>query len=290
MASGAAPREIRAYLHNNSNTLATKKGVYNQIGAKRRDQHEGQSSIQALLDQLEKEGFWCRARVDSENRLTALFFAHADSIAYLQCNPDVLLLDCTYKTNKHGMPLLDMVCVDSCQRSFCIVFAFLSGETEEDYSWALEHLRSLYQRDLPTVVLTGRWLAAMNAVAAWFPSSNALLCLWHVNKAVLEHCKPAFVLGSGDQTESTWDEFYAFWHSIVVSPTEMIFQERLASFERTYAERYTEAVGYIRNTWLDPFKEMIVKAWVDKDLHFGNIATSRQVCVMEYVAYSKSLC
>lgn len=117
----------------------------------------------------------------------------------------------------------------------------------------------------------------MNAVAAWFPSSKALLCLWHVNKAVLQHCKPAFVLGSGGQTGSTWDEFYAFWHSVVASPTEMIFQERLASFECAYAERYTEAVGYIRNTWLDPFKEMIVKAWVDKDLHFGNIATSRQV-------------
>jgi hypothetical protein len=85
------------------------------------------------------------------------------------------------------------------------------------------------------------------------------------------------MLGSKDQAERTWDEFYAFWHSVVASPTEMIFQERLASFERTYAERYTEAVGYIRNTWLDPFKEMIVKAWVDKDLHFGNIATSRQV-------------
>lgn len=119
----------------------------------------------------------------------------------------------------------------------------------------------------------------MSAVATWFPLSKALLCLWHVNKAVLQHCKPAFVLGSGDQghAERTWDEFYAFWHSIVASPTEMIFQERLASFERTYAEKYTDVIGYIRTTWLDPFKERIVKAWVDKDLHFGNIATSRQV-------------
>jgi hypothetical protein len=170
-----------------------------------------------------------------------------------------------------------MVGVDACQRSFCIAFAFLSGETEEDYGWALEHLKSLYQCGLPTVVLTDRWLAAMNAVAVWFPLSKALLCLWHVNKAVLQHCKPAFTLDSGDQAEKRWDEFYVFWHSVVASPTEMIFQERLAKFERTYAEKYTEVVGYIRTTWLDPFKERIVKAWVDQDLHFGNIATSRQV-------------
>jgi hypothetical protein len=123
-ASGVAPREIRTYLHNNSDTLATQQDIYNQIAATRRDQREGQSSIQALVDQLNQEGFWCRVRVDSNNRLTAIFFAHPDSIAYLQCNPDILLLDCTYKTNRHGMPLLDMVGVDSFQRSFCIAFAF----------------------------------------------------------------------------------------------------------------------------------------------------------------------
>ncbi|KAI7760068.1 hypothetical protein LZL87_014319 [Fusarium oxysporum] len=278
-ASGTAPREIRTYLHNNSNTLVTQQDVYNQIAATRRDLRKGQSSIQALVDQLQEEGFWCRVRLDSDNRLTAIFFAHPDSIAYLQCNPDVLLLDCTYKTNKHGMPLLDMVGVDACERSFCIAFAFISGETEEDYSWALQNLKSLYQRDLPSVVLTDRCLAAINAAATWFPLSKGLLCIWHVNKAVLQHCRPVF-LADGGQGEKTWDQFYAFWHSIVASPTETIFQERLTYFERKYAEKYTEAVGYIRTTWLDPFKERIVKAWVDKHLHFGNVATSRQVAIV----------
>ncbi|KAK7595651.1 hypothetical protein V3481_002301 [Fusarium oxysporum f. sp. vasinfectum] len=274
-ASGTAPREIRTYLYNNSDTLATQKDIYNRIAATRRDLREGQSSIQALVDQLNREGFWCRVRLDADNRLTAIFFAHPDSITYLQSNPDVLILDCTYKTNKHSMPLLDMVGVDSCQRSFCIAFAFLSGETEEDYSWALQHLRSLYKHSLPSVILTDRWLAAMNASATCFPFSKALLCLWHVNKAVLQHCRPVFLLGDGDQPEKAWDEFYASWHSIVASPTEAVFQERLANLERKYAEKYTEAVGYIKTFWLEPYKERIVKAWVDKHLHFGNIATSR---------------
>lgn len=34
------------------------------------------------------------------------------------------LLDCTYKTNKHAMPLLDWRGADSCQRSFCIALPF----------------------------------------------------------------------------------------------------------------------------------------------------------------------
>ena len=277
--AGAAPRDIRTYLHNNSDTIATQQDLYNRIAATRRDLREGQSSIQALVDQMHDEGFWCHVRLDTDNRLTAIFFAHPDSVAYLQCNPDVLLLDCTYKTNKHAMPLLDMVGVDSCQRSFCIAFAFLSGESEDDYSWALEKLKSLYQHELPSVVLTDRCLAAINAAAGRFPSSKALLCLWHVNKAVLQYCQPGFVLkrdqANREAQEKAWDEFYGLWHSIVDSPTETIFDERLAKFELKYSKAYPRAVGYIKMYWLEPYKEMIVKAWVDRHLHFGNIATSR---------------
>ena len=89
------------------------------------------------------------------------------------------------------MPLLDMISVDAAQRSFCIAFAFLSGESEEDYTWALERLKSLYEQcntSLPSVILTDRCLAVMNAASALFPSAATLLCLWHANKAVLTRC------------------------------------------------------------------------------------------------------
>jgi hypothetical protein len=118
--AGIAPRDIRTYLHNNSDTLATQQDIYNRISATRRDLREGQSSIQALVDQLQEEGFLNQIRLDSESRITAIFFGHPASITYLQQNSDVLLLDCTYKTNKHAMPLLDMVGVDACQRSFSL--------------------------------------------------------------------------------------------------------------------------------------------------------------------------
>ena len=60
-------------------------------------------------------------------------------------------------------------------------------------------------------------------------------------------------------------------------PTEAVFEERLAEFELTYGEKHLESVGYIKTYWLNPYKEKIVKAWVDTHLHFGNVATSRQV-------------
>jgi hypothetical protein len=64
----------------------------------------------------------------------AVLFAYPDSLVYLRAYPEVLLLDCIYKINKYGILLLDMIGVNVTRRSFCIAFAFLSGETEEDYT------------------------------------------------------------------------------------------------------------------------------------------------------------
>jgi hypothetical protein len=179
--AGIAPKEIQTIVRQ-SGSLATRQDIYNRIADVRRDACEGQSPIHALANQLDKEGFWSRIQFAPDGRVTAVLFAHPDSLAYLQAYPELLLLDCTYKTNKYGMPLLDMIGIDAAQRSFCIAFAFLSGETEEDYMWALEQLRSRYEQcntALPSVILTDRCLAVINAASALFPSAAKLICIWH---------------------------------------------------------------------------------------------------------------
>jgi hypothetical protein len=111
-------------------------------------------------------------------RITALkrfFFLHPKSLAYLQTYPKVLLLDCTYRTNRFGMPLLDIIGIDGSNRSFCIAFAFLRGENEEDYLWALKQLRLLYETNQvmpPSIILTDCVKACMNAVDICFPYDN----------------------------------------------------------------------------------------------------------------------
>jgi len=148
----------------------------------------------------------------------------------------------------------------------------LSGEVEEDYLWALERLKGLYKQcntTLLSVILTDRCLAVINAASALFPSSVTLLCLWHANKAVLTRCQPSF------QEAEEWKEFYNSWHSIINSPTQEDYARRLAKMQEQYLPQHLEEVGYIKATWLIPFKEKLVRAWVDQSTHFGNTATSR---------------
>lgn len=277
--AGVKPKEIRSYLRENTEALATQQDIYNAVAAGKRQLTHGQSSIHALANELDQEGFWNRMQLDEDNRVSSVIFAHPQSLAYLRSYPDMLILDCTYKTNKYKMPLLDIVGVDACQRSFCIAFAFLTGEEEKDYIWALDRLRSLYEiagARYPSVILTDRCLACMNAISHCFPNAASLICLWHANKAVLRHCLPNFTRNSEDtQGHQQWKEFYQQWHELVASASESLFDARLEELKQRWVPSHTQSVGYIIETWLSVYKKRFVKAWVDQYAHFENTATSR---------------
>ena len=55
--AGIAPKEIQIILRQNPDSLAIQQDIYNRIKATRRELCKGQSSISALIDQLNREGF-----------------------------------------------------------------------------------------------------------------------------------------------------------------------------------------------------------------------------------------
>lgn len=55
--AGIAPKEIQTLMRQGG-SLATRQDIYNQIADVRRDAYQGQSSIHALANQLDSEGFW----------------------------------------------------------------------------------------------------------------------------------------------------------------------------------------------------------------------------------------
>ncbi|CAG8691830.1 12082_t:CDS:1 [Funneliformis caledonium] len=125
--------------------------------------------------------------------VTYLFFAHNESVALTHQYSSVLLMDCTYKTNKFKMPLLDIVGITSFNITFYSCFVFMKGEERIDYQWALTHIARLFDGiSRPGVIVTDRELALMNALEIIFPDLANLLCLWHINKNILKNCKPQF--------------------------------------------------------------------------------------------------
>jgi hypothetical protein len=56
------------------------------------------------------------------------------SVKYLNKNPYIILLDCTYKTNKFGIFMLNILGVDSLDQGFIVKVAFLNAKTKKDYN------------------------------------------------------------------------------------------------------------------------------------------------------------
>ena len=72
-----------------------------------------------------------RVETDENFYVTGLF----GPIQYFRQWPDVVLLDCTYKTNRFGMPLLNICGSAGNNKTHIICGVFLSSEREEDYGW-----------------------------------------------------------------------------------------------------------------------------------------------------------
>jgi len=62
--------------------------------------------------------------------VNCVFFMHQSLVSMCQTFCIVFLLDYTYKTNKFGMPLLNVVGITSTYATFNTGFAFLHAENE----------------------------------------------------------------------------------------------------------------------------------------------------------------
>ncbi|KAG5541196.1 hypothetical protein RHGRI_021152 [Rhododendron griersonianum] len=267
--SGIPPRQILSSLRQSNPKLqAVSKTIYNTKGKIQKDNLAGRTMIQALFEELCQGDFTFDVAYDQNGHLTHLFFAHPSSSILTKSYTNVFVMDCTYKTNKYKVPLLDIIGVSSFNSSFYSCFAFLEKEGEGDYIWALHNFSKILGPTChPSVIVSERELALMNAVKVVFPSTTNLLCVWHIEKNILANCKPYF------DTQDDWTTFLSTWNEVINSQDEEAFNEAWKLVELLYKDK-EKVLCYIRKTWL-PFKERFVHAWTENCAHFGNRVSSR---------------
>ncbi|KAH6581272.1 hypothetical protein BASA50_004357 [Batrachochytrium salamandrivorans] len=127
--TGAAP--TLAYLRDKTgNQWTTRKEIYNEKMVARTEFLDGRSPIQALYDEICSGDFIFNVMVDSNGALSGLFFCHEKSAELARRFNIVFIMDCTYKTNRFGMPLLNIVGITATYKTFNAGFAFICNETE----------------------------------------------------------------------------------------------------------------------------------------------------------------
>lgn len=107
-------------------SLTTARDVYNETARFRRQQLGGRPPHIALLDKLAEGGYEYAVNVDDANKLTGLLIIDGEhSITMLKRFPEILVMDCTYKTNKYKMPLFNVTGVTSTNSNYQVCLFLL---------------------------------------------------------------------------------------------------------------------------------------------------------------------
>jgi len=126
--AGVRPTQVLTHLRlgaNQENPFFTRHDVYNVKDQQRRQALGVLSPVQALLQNLERDSWFWQYEKDELDRITKLFFSRSSCRDMLTRNSEVLIMDCTYKTNCYKMPLLVITGVTALNTSFFVGFCFI---------------------------------------------------------------------------------------------------------------------------------------------------------------------
>ncbi len=159
---GLAPKDILCILRKEfANNHSTAREIYNELVVTRMEELKGRGPIEALVELISCSDYFSKVQL-VEGAIDYMFFMHQSLVNMCQTFSMVFLLDFTYKTNKFGMPLLNVVGITSNYATFNTGFTFLHAENEEAYAWVLEQF---FEVVTPKVLYTNRELALMNGIA-----------------------------------------------------------------------------------------------------------------------------
>ncbi|XP_026384119.1 uncharacterized protein LOC113279660 [Papaver somniferum] len=111
----------------------------------KRTEWDGRFIMQQSEWLAETLNYAMQTKVGPDEKVTHIFLAHPRMMDLSQSFYQVLFIDCTYRTNKYKMPMLNVVSHTSNKNSFTVAWCFMEKEEIKDYVWALQQVRLIYR-------------------------------------------------------------------------------------------------------------------------------------------------
>ena len=176
------------------------------------------------------------------------FFINKQVIEVLCKNFEILIINCTYKTNKYRMFLLTIIKHIVIDFIFIINFVFLIKKIASYYDWILNHLKILYislKLVNSRVIVMNRNLILMKVInIQYFAKTKHVLCFWHVYRNVIKNCKTFFSI------KKNWKTFLIDWHAIIYVFNKTKFETTWRALIIKWYNINFEDVSYLYKTWL----------------------------------------
>ena len=224
-------------------TLISDQDIRNERAAATAEYLNGRSSLEALLDELSTPEWVFDVKHDADGHLQCLFFAHEKQVKLLRANPDILLMDCTYRTNKHRLPLLHIIGSTNVGTFFTAGFCFFRTETEMDYYWAVSTFLQKTGAPTPNVFMSDQEYALKSAIQRLLPGVPQLLCVWHINKNVQTKAQHVWRTADAKTPEEKEEmkqkqtDFLARWKQVVYAKTELAFYQMWRKLLNDYSSQ-----------------------------------------------------
>ncbi|MBW0462814.1 hypothetical protein O181_002529 [Austropuccinia psidii MF-1] len=189
MKANVRPNQILSQLYAQGNTCITSRALYNYKGHLSIKKRNGQFQPEYLICLL-KQSHWIHSnQINTNGKITNLFFAHPASIQSGHINKHVILNDSAYWKCRYNFPLFHMVGQTATGHTFSLAFCYIEQENDDGYIWALQELKMLFQPPrTPKVIITDCEPALKLAIEFVFPSSINNYCTWHISKNLIQNC------------------------------------------------------------------------------------------------------
>ena len=129
----------------NKNSLITPKDISNARFRMNRSRLGRDTKVEALFRSLDQHDYWYRHVEDEQLHLQSIIWFNKQTLELFRKAPDVLLIDCTFKTNRYNLPLLNILATSGNNTSIHLGVALLPGQREGCYNWAFTCIRELLQ-------------------------------------------------------------------------------------------------------------------------------------------------
>ncbi|KAG9189955.1 hypothetical protein G6011_06823 [Alternaria panax] len=224
----ARPVQVLAAIQKKDHdTLVSATDTRSERTAVRKEQSREKIPIETLLDDLSTSDWVFTVKKDDNDHVQNLFFAHRKQVEMLRANPDVLLVDCAYLTNKYKLPLLHILGCTNLQTFYSAGFCFLTNQTEADYHWAIASFLLETGVQEPRVFISDQEEALKTTARSLLPEVPQLLCVWYINQNVQT------------KAQQTWRD---------VDGVTRGGKKRIAGFRARFIERWTQLVYAKRPT------------------------------------------
>ncbi len=253
------------------NSMFKSRDIYNLKAELRRESLKSFTFIQALIRELKQEDWTYAMQKDDEIHIIHFFFVKNISKILLKINYEVLVMNCTYKTNRYKMSFLIINEQTALHINYYVAFCFMQKKIIANYLWILHQWRSLYAKLKlfdSIVIMIDMKRDLMNVIDTIFSIVNHILCLWHINNNVLINCKKSF------NTKKEWDVFFAEWKTLIYASSKNEFNENWNVFFIKYVS-HDHCVKYLKFIYIANFRRRFLICYINKILHFEITTISR---------------